>query len=122
MFGSPTGLATREPAGFCRLRALDTDVEAEEQKRPGENGCDHRQDRPHRRDRVEVVVNRRDHDTGNDPYDGQESYSVPGHTLGLPRLEDAALPFRSLGEVSFLWDAVYGGHAPRRHLIPEDLF
>ena len=30
------------------LAALDTDVEAEKQKRPGQDGCDRRQDLPHR--------------------------------------------------------------------------
>jgi hypothetical protein len=72
------------PSSVSFLAALDTDVEAEKQKRPGQDGCDRRQDLPHRRDRVEVVVDRRDHDTDNDPDDGQESYPVPAHALGLP--------------------------------------
>jgi hypothetical protein len=52
------------------LAALDVDVEAKEQKRPKQDGCDHRQDLPNRREGVEVIVNRRDHDPDNDPDDG----------------------------------------------------
>jgi hypothetical protein len=87
---APSGARDRTERGNARSFTLEVrlaanpNVESEEQKRPEQDGCDRRQDLPHRRHRFEVVVDRRDHETDHYPDDGQESYPVPGHAVSLP--------------------------------------
>jgi hypothetical protein len=94
---TPSGPSRRSPgcghqdrSEHRRLAALDADVEAEEQKRPGQDGCDRTQHLADRAERVKVVVNRRDDDAHDDPDDGHKSHAVPEHSVRPSRLGEAA--------------------------------
>jgi hypothetical protein len=56
--------------------AADADVEAEQQERPQKNGCDGGQDTTRSSQRVEVVINRGNNDSDDDPQ-GWESTRWP---------------------------------------------
>jgi hypothetical protein len=69
-------------AKLSPLAALDRDIEPEEQKRPQENGRDGGQYPSGRRERIEVVVDRRDNDTDNDPEDRHKTQMRPAPPHG----------------------------------------